>query len=167
MELKQLNQQLTGEYKKSSGYLRYNQGSLSPNLTSRVSKFKLVSLSPLSFRANYHKSQGIHEQLNEMAKQGKKLPGILENNTKKIDSSQKILKYCPARFQISSSPEKVNEKKLLLPAIDADLQLLKDINSRSDHEAFLEHLMLRNSKYSCREEITHVNKEKRVRFQII
>ena len=124
-------------------------------------------MSPLSFRANYHKSQGIHEQLTDMAKQGKKLPGISENNTKKLDASQKILKYCPARFQIYTIPEKVGEKKLLLPAIDADLQLLKDINTRSDHETFLEHLMLRNSKYSCREEIAHVNRERKVRFQII
>lgn len=166
MELKQLNRLNTLEYKKSSGYFRHAQGSFSPSSASKFSKLKLISLSPFSLRSN-HKLQGILEPFTEITSKSKKLPGINESYTKKFDRSFKLLKYCPARFQILSSPEKASEKKIILPAIDSDLQLLKDINTKSDHDAFLEDLMLRNLKNSCREEITHVNREKRVRFQII
>ena len=166
MELKQLNRLNTVEYKRSSGYTRHTQGSFSPSSGSRISKFNLIALSPFSLRTN-HKLQRMLEPFAEIAKQSKKLPGINESYTKKLDRSLKLLKYSPARFQVMSSPEKISEKKIILPAIDSDLQLLKDINTKSDHEAFLEDLMLRNLKNSCREEITHVNRQKRVRFQII
>jgi hypothetical protein len=129
---------------------------------------KITSLSPLSLKAGFSKNSAIEQdQFLEMSRQTKRLPGLNETFTKRPDTSVNFLKYSPARFKFRFEKIKSCEKKLIFPTIDADLQLLKEINTKNDQEAFIERVYLRNSRLSCREENTHVNKEKRVRFQLV
>ena len=89
------------------------------------------------------------------------------NKKCELAKEKPLVKHSPARFINLEVMEKRNDIKLINPNLESDLKLIKDINIENIEQLFEKNKMLRDWKYSCRNEFKSQRGVKKVHFHLV